>query len=262
MTKIKNQRKELPEYSGLTRTPNRGLPADLEELECGQTFGLRCQAIREDLLRPNRRPAEDKPLFAGLLAPDEGGVVTITLPDNAGQCVAVFSTPVRAADYVQTLLATGPRVQYLASSPLEVLCMLRDLERAGAESFALDPCPRCGIFSTVGCQSIKTAHDAITIWGIAKATEQARAELYYAYAREAACQGQIEVACSVALEAVGHVTLEDPRFHLLLGQIALARGDRAQFDEASAFLQLLGFERFQRKLEEVARSGIADFADQ
>jgi hypothetical protein len=196
-----------------------------------------------------------------LLAPDKGGIVTITLPDNGGHCVPVFSTPVRAADYVQTLLATGPQVQYLCSSPLQILCMVRDVERAGIKSLALDRCPRCSVFCAVDCKSIKTADDAITSWAIAKATELARAELYFAYARKAASRGQLEVARGVTLEAVGHVSMEDPRLHLLLGQIAVARGDRAQLAEANTFLQFLGFQPFQRKLEQVARSGIPDFAD-
>src|SRR5262245_51450303 len=109
----KKQRKELPEYSALRRRPTRGLPPDLAEQEWGQPYRLRRQAIQDDLLQPPRRPAEDKALFTGLLARDEGGVVTITLPDKGRLCVPLFSTPWRAADYVQTLLTTGPEVQYL-----------------------------------------------------------------------------------------------------------------------------------------------------
>jgi hypothetical protein len=240
--------------------PSRGLPPDLTELETGQAFTTRRQAIQHELLQAPQRPAADTALFTSFLR-GESDALTITLPDNDRRCLAVFSTPVRAIDYFHTLLATVPHVRYLCSSPLQLVGMLGDVERAGIGSLALDRCPRCLVFCAFDCKSIKTADDAITIWAIAKATHLARAELYFAYAREAARRGEFEVACGVALEAVGHVSLEDPRLHLLLGEIAVAQGDRAQLAEANIFLQFFGFEPFRRKLEQVARSGTPDFAD-
>jgi hypothetical protein len=58
----------------------------------------------------------------------------------------VFSTPFRAADYVRTLLEPSGSVDYLSSSPRELVTLLRDLRELGIEKFALDRCPRCNFF--------------------------------------------------------------------------------------------------------------------
>ena len=68
------------------------------------------------------------------------------------------------------------------------------------------------------------------------------------------------LARDVALEAVGHVTMEDPRLRLLLGQVAIRLGDRRLLGEAKAFLDFFNFEPWRRKLGEVEESGVLDFA--
>src|SRR5260370_4580278 len=107
------------------------------------------------------------------------GVVTITLPDHDGRGLPVFSTPFRAFDYVQTLLPSGPAVRYLSSSPLQLVQMLRDIEASGIKALALDRCPRCSIFTTVGTCSLKTSDDLIGLWCIFKATLLPRGNLYF-----------------------------------------------------------------------------------
>lgn len=109
-----------------------------------------------------------------LLEAQGSGIVTINLPDHSGQCLPVFSTPFRAFDYVQTRLASGPAVRYLSSSPLQLVQMLRDIEASGIEALALDRCPRCSIFTTVGTCSLQTTDDLIGLWCIFKATLLAR----------------------------------------------------------------------------------------
>ena len=99
----------------------------------------------------------------------------------------------------------------------------------------------------------------LVLWTIHKATELARLELYFAYALKAARTGQLEAARDVALEAVGHVTLEDPRAHLLLGELAVMLHDRPLLQEARTFLRFLKHERWEQKLAMVAESGQARF---
>ena len=91
-------------------------------------------------------------------------------------------------------------------------------------------------------------------------SELARAELYFTHALESARAGLLELARDVALEAVGHVTMEDPRLLLLLGQVAIRLGDRRLLGEAKAFLDFFNFEPWRRKLGEVEESGVLDFA--
>jgi hypothetical protein len=140
--------------------------------------------------------------------------------------------------------------------------MLCDLEAAGVKRFTLDRCPRCEIFTVIGSGSVKTADDLLTLWAISKAMELTRADLYFAFALDSAHSGQLEVARSVALETIGHVTLEDPRPHLLLGQLGVVLRDRRLVEEARAFLRFLKFDEWEQKLDDVARSGSPDFGFQ
>jgi hypothetical protein len=256
----KKRSQEMPQYSALQSIPSRGLPGELTKEETSDFFSTKRESVQRDLLEPARRPPNDAPLFVELLSGD-GCVAAVNLPDQSGQCLAIFSTPVRAADYARTLLAAGPPVRYLSTSPQQAVGMLRDCEEMGIRSFALDRCPRCSVFTAIQCTSVKTADDAVSIWAICKATEFSRANLYWAYALCAARAGRLDVARDVALETVGHVTLEDPRLHLLLGQIGVALGDRTLLREAGEFLAFLKAEAWLRKLEQTARTGSSNFAD-
>jgi hypothetical protein len=256
----KKRKEELPIYSGLKSIPTRRLPPELEEKEASQFHKTRRETLERELLDPARRPPNDEPLFIELLRAKDGGVVTINLPDNSGGCLLVFSTPLRAGDYVQTLLPARSSVQYLCSSPLELIKMLRDLGEAGVETFTLDCCPRCETFAMFGINSIKTVDDTLKVWAIFKATELARTDLYFAFALESARAGQLEVARDVALETIGHVTLEDPRPHLLLGQLGVGLRDRRLVQEAKAFLRFLKMDEWEQKLDQVVQLGLPDFA--
>jgi hypothetical protein len=251
--------KELPEYSALRSVPNRGIPPELAEMEASESFGTRRESIERDLQQPPRRPSCDEPLFTELLEAKGRGVVTMTLDDM--QCLPVFSSPFRAADYVQTLLPSGPSVHYLSSTPVQLVQMLRDVEGARVDHFALDRCPRCSIFPACAGGAIKTASDVVTLWCIHKATELARADLYFGYAQESARAGRLEIARDVALETAGHVSLEDPRLHLLLGELAVELRDRKLLREAKAFLRYLHLDQWERKLDQVVQTGSADFED-
>lgn len=250
----------LPEYSLVRKTPNRGLPFELAaKEESGEHLDQR-EVIQRSLLDPSRRPQLDDPLFVGLLDVQETGVLTINLPRKGGSCLPIFSSPIRAADYVRTLLAAGPSVKYLSSSPRQLVEMLRDLRGGGIEQFTLDRCPRCDIFTAFGSASVTTADRAVETWSIFKATELARLDLYLSHAWASARAGQLDVARDVALETVAHVSLEDPRAHLLLGQIAVALRDHELLREARSFLQFLKLGPWEGKLDEAARSGSPDFS--
>ena len=204
--KRERPRDEMPEYVAVRRTPNRGIPSELAEREAGQAYVAQREAIQRSLLNPPRRPQAERPLFVGLLAASHAGVVTMTLPESGSPCLPIFSTPFRAADYVRTLLARGPAVKYLSSSPRQLVEMLRDLRGMGIEQFALDRCPRCSVFSAIGSASMQTADDAIDCWSIWKATELARLDLYLSHAQASARAGELAAARKVVLETVAHVS--------------------------------------------------------
>lgn len=257
----KRKRKQFPEYSALRSTPTRGLPRDLTEAEDSESYATSQENLRCELRKPPFRPLDDQPLFMEFLEANGTGVVYITLPDDGGRCLPVFSTPLRAFDYVRTLLSTGPAVRYLHSSPLQLATMLHDIEAIGIKTLALDRCPRCSIFTHVGTSSLKTSDDLIGIWAIFKGTQLARGNLYFSYALGAAREGRIEIARDVALETVGHVDLEDPRPHLLLGQLAVKLRDQELLHDAREFLRFLKLDRWERKLDQVVQSGSPDFED-
>ncbi len=252
-------RDEVPEYAAIRTMPNRGLPSDLAAREASEDFAAQREAIGRSLREPSRRPQEQDPLFVAFLAASGGGLLTITPPGTDSPCLPIFSSPFRAADYVRTLLARGPAVKYLSSSPVELVRMLGDARTMGIEYFALDRCPRCSTFAVIGCSSIVTAADAIQCWSIWKATEIARLNLYLSYAQASARAGELAAAREVVLETIAHVSLEDPRAHFLLGQIAIALRDRPLLREAKAFLQFLKRDAWERLLDEADRTGRPDF---
>jgi len=180
------------------------------------------------------------------------------MPDG-GQCLPVFTAPVRAADYIDVCLNRAPRPQYFVQSATGLLRLLHDPGAAAIRSVTLDRCPRCQEFVRVETHSLKTSSDLITLWSICQATKLARIDLYVGYARKLA-QGDLwEVARQVAFEAVAHVAVEDPRPHLLLGQLGVALGDKVTFREATAFLRLLKFDAWERQLNKDAASGSREF---
>jgi hypothetical protein len=246
------------EYTLLRVRPTRGLPGDLAESEQSEKFLAARADIEVKLLQPDRRPPEDAPLFWALLA--HRGPITVQLPDSSQGCLLVFSSPIRAEDYRRALLATDSakramgELGFLSSSPSEFVEMLSDLRQSpGIEQLALDRCPRCEAFTSVG-SDVHSAEDAVRIWAIFKATELARTELYGSYALAAARRGEFEVARDVALELVGHVTPEDPRAHSLLGKVGIALGDKTLVQEATDWLRWLGNEEAIQDMEAFEQS--------
>lgn len=257
------KRRDLPEYSRLRTVPTRTLPADLVQEEAGDSFAARYDAIARDLRTPAHQPQDDTPLFTELMTADGSGAVTFPLPDGSGQCLPVFSSPFRAADYARTVPTSMPRTRYLSSTALQLLNMIRDLERVGITALTIDRCPRCSIsIVAVFCtSSLKAARDLLEVWTIQKTGELARLSLYCGYAVKSARAGNLENARDVALETVGHVSLEDPRPHLLLGKLALALGDRTLLREAKEFLVYFKHDPWYRKLDQIGHAGSPTFEE-
>lgn len=254
-----NKAEYVPHYSALRETPTRGRPPDLIQQEQSPAFSARCEALQHALLDTEQRPQANIPLFTELIDTD-GNFVSLPLPEHRSPCIPVFSTPFRAADYRRTLLKRNPRLQYLCTSPVQFIPMLRDFENAGIEWVALDRCPRCSALSIIGTSSIKGPDNAIEIWAITQAAKLARTELYYTHALASARAGRLELARDVGLEAVGHVTMEDPRLHLLLGQVAIGLGDGVMLKEAKAFLDYFNNASWRVQLDQSEKSKVIDYA--
>lgn len=139
------------------------------------------------------------------------------------------------------------------------LTMLRELELAGILDLSFDRCPRCASVSVVPAESIQTIEQAWAFRCTAKGAEIARAQLYFAYALDAARAGQLDEAREVGLEAVGHVTFEDPNMHLLLGQVGVAAANAALTGEAMTMLAHLRAEPHAAKLASAMEAGVSDF---
>ncbi len=244
---------ELPMYSALRAVPSRSFPPGLAGMEQTASFKARAAAIQTEIRDPSRWPAEDRPLFIELLAP-EGALVTVQAPDG-DRCVIVFTTPFRAGDYVRTQLASGPTIRYLSSTPAELVRMLNDVRRGGIRSVAFDRCPRCDEFWAVRTDSIATPNDVLTLWSIAKSTEQARTECCLDYATSAAASGDLDGAREVLFEAVGHVSPDDPRLHFMLGQVAVACVDQNLLHEVKAHLSFLRYASWSEQLDQAMAAG-------
>lgn len=235
-----------PYYTVLERNRLGKNRRDFSDLEDSSEIARLRTKFESELLSPPRLPAEDKPLLTSLLS-GPSGVFTVTLP-NSTPCLLTFSTPLRASEYAR-INAGALQLRYLSSSPQEFVRMLGDLMRCGAlQSFALDVCPHCMTFPVLNIGSILTPADVVKIWAIHKSGELARESLYFARANEAVACGNFQEAEETVLEAIQHVTMESPRLHLLLGEIALYLGEKEVFCEARTFLEFLQAEQPLREL--------------
>ena len=251
------KKQEIPEYSAIRERPNRGLPSDLAEQE-PKELSIRSAAIEQSLLE-SARTTQDSPLFVEIVAGNEQSLLAITLPETTSHCLLIFSTPFRAADYVRTVTDSGSSHQYLSSNPLELVTLLRDAREVGIEQFTLDRCPRCNVYCAVYSSAMNTANDVVTCWAVMKATEFARVDLYLTYAQTSARAGDLITAREVLFETAAHVTFEDPRVHLALGQVAVALHESELLYEAKAFLQFFQLNSWEHRLDEIARSGSPNF---
>ena len=252
----KNQ--TMPEYSGAREIPSRGVPSCPPQQEANEAFSARCDSIQRWLCESPRRPQGDSPLFVEILTGNAQSVLTIERTKDT-RCMPVFSSPFRAADYVRTLLASEPSITYLSSSPLELLAMFRDLREVGIDEFTLDRCPRCEAFCAISTASMTTTDDVINCWSIVKSIELARLEQFLNYAQSAARAEQFYTARDVLLEAAAHVSNEDPRLHLSLGQVALALYDSDLRHEAKTFLRFFKLKEWERRLDAQSRWSNYDF---
>ena len=152
--KARKKNKVLPEYSALRRVPTRQLPPDLSAQENRlRTRPGAKQSKRSFASRLAGLRRETEPLFVELRLARGSGAMTITLPDNAGQCRPVFTSTFRASDYVRVHLLSGPALRYLSTSPEQLARLIRSGGMVGLKKFTLDCCPRCMIFSAVDTSS-------------------------------------------------------------------------------------------------------------
>ena len=240
----------LPEYTLLREIPSRTLPAALLEQESSSEFAERRDRIHADLDAAESGRSSERQFFV----PDDGagGKATLILQD--GQCLLVFSTAFKAADHCRGALSR--RRGGVLVMPVTGFCdLLRNCESAGISLWTLDRCPRCSTFTCMGTGQFTTAAMVTAVWAVQQATAQARSELYLSHALAAARAGDFRSARDVALEMVGHIDAEDPRAHMLLGQLGVATGDRTLVDEAQLFLGLFEQHAWQERLATIVQSG-------
>ena len=254
----KKKQLAFPMYTRLLQVPTQPLPPALHEREQHSDQGEKREEIQQRLLSQLQQSPPDAPLLTGLLMPN-AGVVTIPLPEKGEHCLPIFSSPHRATDYVQMLLPEASRVSYLASNAGQFLQMLRDLEQVGITNIAVDRCPRCEVFTAIATQSLQSLADVHFILATSLATALHRANLYLAYAVEEVQQGRYDEALLVALETVGHVTVEDWRVHLLIAMLALARKDQRLLQEAKTLLSHFWAKEALENLAQMERTGTLDF---
>lgn len=246
-----------PRYSALQAARTWPLPPDLVALEASGEFAARTVALQAQLLLPPDRPEDDGPLFFVLIDGKSGGFASFVLPDGQ-RCLAIFTSPIKANDYRERLLGDVPDAGFLAVTPRDMLQMLKDVKRT-IQQVVVDRCPRCETFTPIDRTSVASVDDVLRLWATAKASELTRAELYITHATGLARQGRLDVARDIALETAGHVTVADPRVHLLLGELGVALPDAALTTEAADWLRQLGYAEWEQALQAAIASGRPTF---
>ena len=245
------KKKSFPTYSLLKEVPTRCIPEDLRQREEGDDFDAYADKIRADILAD--RTPDDTPHFAIFLKLGEG---LLQLDLQEGRCLLVFTSAMRATDYVSVQAPDlADKLELFSSNARDAPNVIQHFrEHADIRLLALDRCPRCDMFAALDAAAMDTADKLIHAWTISLGTMLARCELYRDYARAAAREGELLKARDVALELVGHVTPADGKTHFLLGKLALQLGDKQLRKEAQNFLEFLGQPAAIRELEVLAKS--------
>jgi hypothetical protein len=237
-----------PMYAAIKQVASRTLPASLTDREGSAEHQAACEASQATWREAPLRPADDDPLVTLIAAPRQQGFVTLTLPE--GRCLPLFTSPFRAMDYAAVRLALHANVPVIVSSAADLAAAMPTLIEGGVTSVAIDICPRCSVVLSAGVENLASPDMTIGMWSIALGARDARRALYLSEAEAYLRRGERPAARDIALEVVAHVDAEDPRAHWLIGQIAIAEGDGAEFREARQFLELLGVQGWSTRLDD------------
>jgi hypothetical protein len=250
------KKKSFPSYTLLKSEPSCGLPQGLSDQEDSDDFNGTVERIRADLLA--RSPSHDLENFAIFVKFGEG-LLELQLPE--GKCLLVFSTMVRAADYISVQVPDIiDQLAFFSSTPRNAVQVIQHFrQHAGISLLALDRCPRCNIFATLNACSMDTPANLIGAWAISVSREIGRRDLYWNHARSLAREGKLLSARDLALEMVGHVTPADARTHLLLGKLAIRLKDRELYGEVRDFLEFLGEPGAVRELQTMEKTSAWQF---
>lgn len=249
---------EIPRYTRLDRERVHPVIAAVTAEERSPEFQRRFAREADELMASAGRPQLDCGFLAGLQT-KEGGTITWPMPQTAGQCLLLFTGPVRTGDYIVTQMRSGPAVNVAVYTPDMLLHALTEFREAGVTHIGVDRCPRCGAFTAVSIRGIATHEPLLGMWAAAKAGERLRSELYLRHVVKAARDGDLDAARDTALQAFGHVVPDDPAVHLAIGKVAVALGDNQLLEEAKQFLRYLNRMEQLEMLEQLAAIGHVDF---
>ena len=253
----KKAKVSFPVYDELKRNPSRGLPEEIREREGGPDYQLR-HSVHEQLFREYVTMQPDEtPWF--MVPVTSQGVIMLRNPDGDGQSLLIFSSQFRCLDYGMTQMADLTMVRLLPQNLRQIVELLRKVENADVRHFVLDRCPRCSYALVVRTEPFQTPEEFRELFIHQKATELARQELYFEFAIYSAQNGNTQLALDVALETVGHVTMEHPNIHYLIGQLAVSLKRPSLLEEARAFLRFLKAEDYLEQLRISEATGQPNF---
>lgn len=244
------KKSSIPSYSLLDAEPCRGVPKGLSDREASSDFDATVERIRADLL--SQPPDFDADNFAIFITFGDG-LLQLQVPE--GRCLLVFSSRVRAADYIRVQVPDrADQLGFFVSTARNAANVIPHFrEHAAIDAVALDRCPRCNIFACLDPDAMNKPENLIGAWAISISREIGRRDLYWSYARNLAREGELVQARNLALELIGHVTPHDVKTHLLIGKLAIRLNDRKLLREAKRYLEFLGAPRAATELHALER---------
>jgi hypothetical protein len=249
-----------PQYTRFSDVVELELPPQVETWEASEDFANSCESIARSLIASGKRRGTDHTFFISALLPGNRGIASVQTREGAmRRCAVFFSSATRLADYAQLLLS-GIELAEVRFTAGEFVESMRTLESGGIQQFTLDRCPRCWNFAVASTGSVRTADDAIAHWSFVKAVEYARADFYFQLAEQMLAAGDYLGVRNLALQAVLHVTLEDPRFHLMLVEVGQRMNDQTLIDEARLTLKQMKIPAKGDLLRQATAFGLADHA--
>jgi hypothetical protein len=246
---------EIPQYAVLRGL--RPLVATPDILSAEQdAFRTSHDRVAERLLAALRGGADAPELTT--IATEASGVMMLA-PDHGPPVLPVFTSAVRAIDYRECVGVSGTP-HYRRSSADELVDLLGGASDADIASWTLDPCPRCTACTIYKSEQFRSSDDVFNVWAITRATTRLRTEVYVRHALDLATGGDWRMASYTGMCALQHVTLDEAHVHLLVGEIAIARGPRSIVEDASRWLRFLGCEDLAGLLDADQAAGVADLS--
>jgi hypothetical protein len=192
------------------------------------------------LLTPEYRPPDDEPLFIAIENQAAGKLqyFIIKLSDENQRCLLLFTSQIRAHEYIRVVLGNEVHIHFPMFSPNDCASSISSWRSSGLNRLVVDRCPYCDVMNIIHLDSLSSPDDFIKLWAGTSAVRFVIYNRNLDRAQNALSEGRLSDAYDMAIDIVQHVDAERPEVHFLLGCCGLLMRDEKTVNEAFRLLHL------------------------